>query len=111
MNELSCDVDRLCPNFRIQSLVAIPDAEHATNAVVETKLEKGRPDHVVQSGAQTTTGHQSRGRVLRIEEDALARARLFERELLLLDLRPDLIFEAHPRRIRDEMRHTPELPR
>ena len=74
--------DRLEALVRVEPLVALADADDSGHTIVVGELVEARANGVVETGRETTAGHEGGGRLCGVEEDALARAGLLEGQLL-----------------------------
>lgn len=83
IHHLGREDERFGAVFRIQPLISPAEAEHLFHAVGVMQLEKQRPDHIVESGTQSSAGHNARTSLGRVEEQVFARAGQFEEEAIL----------------------------
>ena len=78
IDELRRDLHRLDAARRIEPAVTAAKAEHLRDAVAVVQFEEERADDVVQPRTQPAARHDSRARLLRIEEKLLPRPRQLE---------------------------------
>ena len=97
-------LDRRQSAGRVQSQVAVADAQHPPHAVVVGQLGVHGPNDVVQARAQAAAGHDGGRGLRRIEEHPFPRTGLLERQLQLFGrhLRTDLVVDTGRDRRVDE---------
>ena len=78
INEPRRDRDRLDAARRVEPAVSAAEAEHFGDAIAVVQFKEERADDVVEARAQAPAGHDAGARLLRVEEEPLARAREFE---------------------------------
>src|SRR5262245_52634889 len=83
IHHLVCENERFGAVFRIQPLISPTEAEYLFYAVGVLHFEKQRPDHIIESGTQSSAGNNARASFSWIEEQMFACARQFKEEAIL----------------------------
>src|SRR5262245_66041195 len=83
IHHLVCENERFGAVFRIQPLISPTEAEHLFYAVGVMHFEKQRPDHIIESGTQSSAGNNARTSFSWIEEQIFACAGQFKEEVIL----------------------------
>src|SRR4029453_7553398 len=78
IHKLRRDFHRLRGTLRIESTVTAAKTEHFINTVTIMQLEKEGTNDVVEAGAQSTAGHNSRARFLSLKKKSRPRPPQFE---------------------------------
>src|SRR5262249_49091557 len=80
-HHLRSEDERFAAPFRIQPLISPTEAKHLFGTIGVMHLMKQRSDHIVQSGRQSSAGHNAGASVRWMEEQLFARAGQFEEEV------------------------------